>query len=141
MHRMALIASGITIALVIGLHAARNPPAPGKAIAAGSLLPFIVPDAEAASGRVARKRMQGIEVLGLLIFILMAVVMLTVGAALFFDWLAESGMASSGMQIGSGLLAGIPGAVSVMDLTIGIEVAGGLSLVALYMFSGLRRSA
>jgi len=141
MHRMALIVSGITIALVIGLHTARNPRTPGKAVATGHLPSFIAPDAGATSGRLAKKRMQGIEILGLLIFILMAVVMLAVGAALFFDWLAESGMISSGMQIGSGLLAGIPGAISVMDLTIGVEVAGGLSLVALYMFSGLQRSA
>jgi len=46
--------------------------------------------------------MQKIEVLGLLIFILMAVVMLTVGAALFFDWLAEPGTASAACRSNSG---------------------------------------
>jgi len=136
MHSIALLASGITIALVIGLHAARGNR--GTAIAVEGFLPFIAPDTKATSGRITRKRMQRIEVLGLLIFIFMALAMLAVGAALFIDWLAEPEVASSGLQAGSGLFVGISSAIPAMDLMIGVEVAGGLSLIALYMLSGLR---
>lgn len=150
MHRMTWMAIGIVLALVVGLYAARGHLTPGgaflgsTAIAAGISLPFITPSAEATPARAARKRMQKIEVLGLLIFILMAVIMLTVGAALFFDWLAEPGTASAGMQVELGLFPGVPGAagaISIMDLVVGVEVIGGLSLVALYMLSSFRGGA
>ena len=98
--------------------------------------------AEASSVRVAGKLLRKTEILGLLIFILMAAVMLAVGAALFCDWLAEPGSAPAGTpadldQISGGLW--VAGAIPVVPLVIGVEVVGGLSLIALYMLSSVRR--
>jgi multicomponent Na+:H+ antiporter subunit B len=98
--------------------------------------------AEASSVRVAGKLLRKTEILGLLIFILMAAVMLAVGAALFCDWLAEPGSAPVGTPAELGPISGglwIAGAIPVVPLAIGVEVVGGLSLIALYMLSGVRR--
>ncbi|WP_214041642.1 hypothetical protein [Methanoculleus sp.] len=95
-----------------------------------------------ASLRVAGKSLRKTEVLGLLIFTLMAVVMLAVGAALFCDWLAEPGSAPAGTPAEFGPITGglaVAGAIPVVALVIGVEVIGGLSLIALYMLSGARR--
>ena len=46
--------------------------------------------------RFARKPLRKIEILGLIIFILMAGVMLAVGALLFCDWLDAPGSAPAG---------------------------------------------
>ncbi|MDK2890432.1 MAG: hypothetical protein PWR21_1064 [Methanoculleus sp.] len=100
--------------------------------------------AKKASLRVAGKSLRKTEVLGLLIFSLMAVVMLAVGAALFCDWLAEPGSAPAGTPAELGPITGglaVAGAIPVVALVIGVEVIGGLSLIALYMLSGIRRGA
>lgn len=97
-----------------------------------------------ASLRVAGKSLRKTEVLGLLIFSFMAVVMLAVGAALFCDWLAEPGSAPAGTPAELGPITGglaVAGAIPVVALVIGVEVIGGLSLIALYMLSGIRRGA
>ncbi|WP_292364509.1 MULTISPECIES: hypothetical protein [unclassified Methanoculleus] len=97
-----------------------------------------------ASLRVAGKSLRKTEVLGLLIFSLMAVVMLAVGAALFCDWLAEPGSAPAGTPAELGPITGglaVAGVIPVVALVIGVEVIGGLSLIALYMISGIRRGA
>lgn len=100
--------------------------------------------AKMASLRVAGKSLRKTEVMGLLIFSLMAVVMLAVGAALFCDWLAEPGSAPAGTPAELGPITGglaVAGAIPVVALVIGVEVIGGLSLIALYMISGIRRGA
>jgi energy-converting hydrogenase B subunit I len=98
--------------------------------------------AKMVSMRVAGKSLRKTEMLGLFIFILMAVVMLAVGAALFCDWLAEPGSAPVGTPAEHGLITEglrIAGAIPAVALVIGVEVIGGLSLIMLYTLSGFRR--
>ena len=114
------------------------------AIAVGIILPFFTLGAETTPARVAKKPLRKTEILGLIIFALMAFVMLAVGAALFFDWLAEPESAPSGTPIETGPVPGgmiVAGSIPVMALMIGIEVVGGLSLIALYMLSSVRGGA
>jgi len=98
--------------------------------------------AKMVSMRVAGKTLRKTEMLGLFIFILMAVVMLAVGAALFCDWLAEPGSAPAGTPADTGPIPGgfaIAGAIPMVPLVIGVQVVGAVSLVVLYMLSGARR--
>ena len=100
--------------------------------------------AKMASMRVAGKSLRKTEILGLFIFILMAVVMLAVGAALFCDWLAEPGSAPAGTPADIGPIPGgfaVAGAIPVIPLVIGVEVVGALTLVILYTLSGAGRGA
>jgi len=94
--------------------------------------------------RVAGRPLRKTEVLGLLIFVLMAAVMLAVGAGLFYDWLAEPGSAPVGTPVELGPISEIlsaAGAVPAVAIVVGVEVVGGLSLIALYMLSRVRRGA
>ncbi|KDE56282.1 hypothetical protein [Methanoculleus sp. MH98A] len=100
--------------------------------------------AKMASMRIAGRTLRKTEILGLFIFILMAVVMFAVGAALFCDWLAEPGSAPAGTPADIGPIPGgfaIAGTIPVVPLVIGVEVVGALSLVVLYMLSGAGRRA
>lgn len=146
--RIAAVALGAAFALAVGLYAVSGHLAPGWAppggavLAIGVVLPFFTSGAEVPSVRVARKPMRKIEILGLLIFILMAVVMLAVGAALFCDWLAEPGSAPVGTPVELGPVSGelgVLGTIPVMALMIGVEVVGGFALIALYMLSAVGR--
>lgn len=147
-HKTIWIAFGVILAMILGLYAAHGYLAPGgvflgsTVIAAGIFLPFITPGAKKASRHVSGSPVQRIETLGLLIFILMSVVILTVGVALFFDWLAEPDASSVTMQIDLGLFPGfqgIAGSVPIMDFVLGFGVIAGLSLIVLYVFSGTYR--
>ena len=100
LHKMVWTTFGVIFALMLGLYAAYGHLTPGGAflgstvVTAGSFCRSS-PGARKTPARVAGRQVQKIEILGLLIFILMAVIMLTVGAALFVDWLAEPGAAST----------------------------------------------
>ena len=85
--------------------------------------------------------MQKIEILGLLIFILMAVIMLTVGAALF-STACRARHGSAGMQVELGLFPEFRCGRRDIDWTSSLARSDrGLSLVALYMLSGFRGGA
>ncbi len=97
-----------------------------------------------APTRVAGRPIRKTEVLGLLIFVVMAAVTLAVGAALFYDWLAEPGSAPMGTPVELGPVSeflSIAGAVPAVAIVMGVEVIGGLSLIALYMLSRAGRGA
>ena len=146
--RIAPIALGAAFALAIGLYAAGGRLVPGGAllwgatIAIGAVLPFFTSGTEVPPVRAARRPMRRTEVLGLLIFVLMAVVMLAAGAALFCDWLAEPGSAPVGTPIEISPVSGEFGAlgtIPVLALMVGVEVVGGFALIALYMLSAVGR--
>jgi multicomponent Na+:H+ antiporter subunit B len=98
--------------------------------------------AKVVSMRVAGRTLRKTEILGLFIFILMAVAMLAVGTALFYDWLAEPGSAPVGTPADIGPIPGglaIAGAIPIVPLVIGVQVAGAMTLVALYLLSSAGR--
>jgi len=94
--------------------------------------------------RIAGRPIRKTEVLGLLIFIIMAAAMFAVGTALFYDWLAEPGSAPVGTPVELGPVSeilSIVGTVPAGALVLVVEVIGGLSLIALYVLSRARREA
>lgn len=102
--------------------------------------------AKLISMRVGGRTLRKSEVLGLFIFILMAVVMFAVGAALFCAWLAEPGSAPAGTPADIGPIPGgfaVAGAIPpvVPPLVIGVQVVGALTLVVLYTLSSAGRRA
>ncbi|MDV2482533.1 hypothetical protein F8E02_11085 [Methanoculleus sp. Wushi-C6] len=103
------------------------------ALAAGVVPPAFRPGAGVKSMRFGGKTLRKTEVIGLLIFVLMAAVMLAVGAALFCDWLAGTGSAPAGMPVGLGT-------IPTMALVFVVEVVGALSIIVLYMLSSARRN-
>lgn len=109
-------------------------------VAAGVIPPLFSPDAGSATMRFGGRSLRKTEVLGLLIFILMAAVTLAVGTVLFCDWLAGSGSTAMPVELGppGGLMGA--GTIPTLALVFGVEVLGGLSLIVLYILSSARRS-
>lgn len=146
--RIAAIALGIAFALAIGFYAAGGFLSPGGALLSGAVivvgvvLPFFTSDTRVPPVRVTRKSMRKTEILGLLIFILMAVAMLAAGAVLFCDWLAEPTSAPVGTPVEISPVSeelGVMGAIPILALMVGIEVVGGVALIALYLLSVIGR--
>lgn len=145
-NRLAFAAIGIIVALVLGFYAMYGNPTPAgaflgcTAIVVGIALLTFASGTAVPSVRVAGKTLRKTEILGLLIFIFMATIMLVVGMALFYDWLAEPTPASGEAPIELGPIAGvlrIAGEVPLMAFVIGVEVIGAISLIALYVASRL----
>jgi multicomponent Na+:H+ antiporter subunit B len=141
------IAFGTAFALAAGLYAVHGFLTPGGAVigsmlvAAGVVPSLFTPGSGAASMRFRGKPLRKTEILGLLIFILMAAIMLAVGTALFYAWLAGSGPAPAGIPVDLGSIGGlsVAGTIPTMALVFGVEVIGGLSLIVLYMLSSVWR--
>ena len=77
---------------------------------------------------------------GLLLFLATAAVALTVGATFFANWLANSG-ALFGMSVPFGPNPGelnTAGVIPIMNIAVGIEVLGALSVIVLYMITSVR---
>lgn len=112
------------------------------ALVAGVIPPLFSPGTGMTSVRFGGKPLRKTEVLGLLIFILMAAVMFAVGTALFCDWLAGSGATPGGLPVDLGPIGGLNlvGTIPTMVLVFVVEVVGGLSIIMLYMLSSARRS-
>ncbi len=80
----------------------------------------------------------GIETTGLLVFITTG--FLGLSATFFYNFLAgRGGLFGAVIPIGpnSGILNSA-GTISVMNMAVGLEVIGGLSLILIYMFKGIR---
>jgi multicomponent Na+:H+ antiporter subunit B len=83
----------------------------------------------------------GQEVIGLLGFIGAGLLAFAVGQVFFFNFLANSG-SLFGMPVPYGINPGelnTAGVIPVMNFAVGIEVWGGLTIVILYMLSGLEK--
>lgn len=83
-----------------------------------------------------------IESAGLILFICTALAGLVLASSFFFNWLNASGgifgnPVEYGVNAGDLFTAGI---IPVLNFAVGIEVFGGLSVVLLYMFAGLKET-
>lgn len=147
-RKLARATSGVLLVLVVVLGRMRGYLTSGWATLGGAmiailiLLPLVTPYAERLFAGFVKKPLRPIEALGMLIFLIMAVIMLAGGATLFLDWLNDPDRPSSETTVEfRPLLPGgltVTGSIPVMDLVVSVEVIGGLSLIALYMLSGFR---
>ena len=87
------------------------------------------------------KVLMGQEVIGLVGFIGVGLLAFAFGQVFFFNYLNASG-SLFGMPVPYGINAGelnTGGFVPLMNFAVGIEVWGGLTLVLIYMLSGLEK--
>jgi multicomponent Na+:H+ antiporter subunit B len=81
-----------------------------------------------------------VESIGLIFFICTAFVGLVLASSFFFNWLNACG-GLFGNPVAYGINSGdifSAGTIPLMNFAVGIEVFAGLSVVMLYMFSGLK---
>jgi energy-converting hydrogenase B subunit I len=111
----------------------------GAVIATGGALVIVAYSYEEVREWLSGKVLMGQEVIGLVGFIGVALLALAFGQVFFFNYLNASG-SLFGMPVPYGINAGelnTGGFVPLMNFSVGCEVWGGLTLVILYMLSGL----
>jgi energy-converting hydrogenase B subunit I len=87
--------------------------------------------------------LKGSESLGLLIFIITALIALILGLGFFANWLVNSG-SLFGTYVPFGPNPGnlnTGGVIPIMNLAVGLEVLGALSVIIISMLSGAKEAA
>jgi energy-converting hydrogenase B subunit I len=115
----------------------------GAVIATSLVLLFVAYSYDDIVQRIKIRSLHSTETLGLLLFILTALIALTLGATFFTNWLANSGMifgnpVAFGPNPGDLSTAGV---IPIMNVAVGIEVLGALSVIVLYMISAIKEGA
>ena len=111
----------------------------GAVIATGGALVIVAFSYKEVIGWLSKNVLMGQEVIGLVGFIGVALLALAFGQVFFFNYLNASG-SLFGIPVPYGINAGelnTGGFVPLMNFSVGCEVWGGLTLVILYMLSGL----
>ncbi|NYT05462.1 MAG: sodium:proton antiporter [Methanomicrobiales archaeon] len=111
----------------------------GAVIATGFVLLIVAGSYGDISRRITKASLSGGETLGLLLFIVTAITGLALGGTFFANWLADGGLI-----FGNPVLFGAnpgdlntAGVIPIMNLAVGVEVLGALSVIVLYMLSGI----
>jgi energy-converting hydrogenase B subunit I len=115
----------------------------GAVIATAFVLLFVAHSYDTISRRIRISPLHNAETLGLLLFIVTALIALTIGATFFSNWLVNGG-AVFGNIVPFGPNPGdlnTAGVIPIMNIAVGIEVLGALSVIVLYMLSGIREGA
>lgn len=113
----------------------------GAVIATGGALVIVAYSYKEVTGWLKKETLLGREVIGLAGFIGVGILALALGQVFFFNFLTGSG-SLFGMPVQYGINAGelnTAGVIPLMNFAVGIEVWGGLTVVILYMLSGLER--
>src|SRR5512136_182752 len=113
----------------------------GAVIATGAALVIVAYSFGEVREWLSGKVLMGQEVIGLMGFIGVALLALAFGQVFFFNYLNASG-SLFGTPVPYGINAGelnTGGFVPLMNFSVGCEVWGGLTLVILYMLSGIRK--
>ena len=111
----------------------------GAVIATGGALVIVAYSYAEVREWLSGKVLMGQEVIGLVGFIGVALLAFAFGQVFFFNYLNASG-SLFGVPVPYGINAGelnTGGFVPLMNFSVGCEVWGGLTLVILYMLSGL----
>ncbi|MDR3102096.1 MAG: Na(+)/H(+) antiporter subunit B [Methanocalculaceae archaeon] len=115
----------------------------GAVIATGVALGLVCYNyRECMENFIETKNLKLIESAGLILFICTALAGLVLASSFFFNWLNASG-GLFGDPVACGVNAGnifTAGFIPVLNFAVGIEVFGGLSIVLLAMFAGLRET-
>ncbi len=113
----------------------------GAVIATGGALVIVAYNYKEVTGWLKKNVLTGQEVTGLVGFIGVGLLALAFGQGFFFNYLVGSG-SIFGIPVPYGINAGelnTAGTVPLMNFAVGIEVWGGLTVVILYMLSGLEK--
>jgi energy-converting hydrogenase B subunit I len=112
----------------------------GAVIATGFVLLFVAYSYKQIADRIGVGALHNTETLGLLLFIVTALIALGFGVTFFTNWMLDVGpILNNPVVFGSnpGDL-NTAGVIPVMNLAVGIEVLGALSVIVLYMLSGTK---
>ena len=112
----------------------------GAVIATAFVLLIVAYSYETIRSTIGITSLHVTESLGLLLFLATAAIALTIGATFFANWLANGG-ALFGMSVPFGPNPGelnTAGVIPIMNIAVGVEVLGALSVIVLYMLSGVR---
>ncbi|MDG6256373.1 MAG: MnhB domain-containing protein [Methanomicrobiaceae archaeon] len=112
----------------------------GAVIATGFVLMFVAYSYDFITGCIGAESLHTTETIGLLLFIVTALVALGFGVTFFTNWMLDVGPVLNnpvayGPNPGDLNTAGF---IPVMNLAVGIEVLGALSVIVLYMLSGTK---
>jgi energy-converting hydrogenase B subunit I len=112
----------------------------GAVIATGFVLLFVAYSYEYITGRIGEGTLHSTETLGLLLFIATAIIAIGFGLTYFTNWMLDFGpILNNPVAFGPNpgdLNTG--GVIPIMNLAVGIEVLGALSVIVLYMLSGTK---
>jgi multicomponent Na+:H+ antiporter subunit B len=112
----------------------------GAVIASGFIMLFVAHRIEDITALFTKVSFQNSEALGLSLFIGTALVAIGLGSTFLMNYLAGAG-GLFGLVIPHGINAGFlnsAGVIPVMNIAVGIEVLGGLSIILIYMTNGIR---
>jgi len=115
----------------------------GAVFATGIILMIVAYRYETAVGRFSKDILRNCEFAGLLIFVSLALAALAFGTGFFYNWVADTGLIF-GASVAPGANPGdlnTGGVIPLMNLAVGLEVLGALSVIILYMLSGTREEA
>lgn len=113
----------------------------GAVMATATALLIVAHKYEDITVKVEKDSMRWIELTGLLGFLLTALAALTLGKPLLTNWMANHPDLLFGLPVPFGPNAGelmTGGILPVLNFAVGFEVVGGLSLILLYMLSGVK---
>jgi energy-converting hydrogenase B subunit I len=112
----------------------------GAVVATGAALVIIAWSYEEAGAMIRKFAMTLQESIGLLLFLGTALLAIGLAVTFFYNYLANSGFIF-GFPVAFGPNPGelnTAGVIPIMNIAVGIEVWGGLTIVILYLLSGLK---
>ncbi|HBA84636.1 MAG TPA: sodium:proton antiporter [Verrucomicrobia bacterium] len=112
----------------------------GAVIATGAALLIVARAYEDISQRIRKNALKLCESIGLFMFLAAGLSGLFLGHPFFANWLAQAG-SIFGQPVAWGPNPGdlnTAGLLPLMNIAVGIEVLGGLSIILLYMISGVK---
>jgi energy-converting hydrogenase B subunit I len=115
----------------------------GAVMATATALLIVAHRYEDITAKIKNDSLKWIEVTGLMGFLLIALSGICLGGPLLKNWLANSDKLL-GASVAFGSNPGIlnsGGLLPVLNIAVGLEVIGGLSLILLYMLSGVKEDA
>ena len=113
----------------------------GAVIATGGAHVIVADSYKEVTEWLTKNVLMGQEVTGLVGFIGVGLLAFAFGQVFFFNYLANSG-SLFGIPVPYGINAGelnTAGVIPLMNFAVGIEVWGGLTIVILYLLSGLEK--
>ena len=112
----------------------------GAVIATAFIMLFVAHKIEDITALFTKISFQNSEALGLFLFIGTALVAIGAGSTFFMNYLAGAG-GIFGQAVPFGVNGGFlntAGTIPIMNIAVGLEVLGGLSIIIVYMTSGIR---
>jgi len=112
----------------------------GAVMATGAALLIVAHNYKDITSRIRKNAMKICETAGLLMFITAGLSALATGGAFLNNWMAHNGgLFSTPVAYGAnpGVLTSA-GLIPLLNIAVGIEVLGGLTVILLYMLSGVK---